>query len=372
MNIYIDGRALFKNPGGVNVTVVKLIEGLAKQGLSHKIYVVGFKNQKADHTPLKRVEYVWLPFHQKIYSAVFKFIKPISVNRWLPSKPDVVFYPNFIAFPWIKSAPKLALVHDTVHIDIPEVVEDKNLKYLNKFIPWQVKKGVRLAGTSRFVMEQLAKAYSLGIDQIIRIPLGVELSKSKKQAELSKVREKYKIDKNYLLFVGTIQPRKNIKRTVEAYTLLPQQIRDKYQLVLAGAPGWKKEDIMFYIKTRQDSGMNVKVTGFIDQSDLDALYQGAELLVFPSLYEGYGLPILEAMKNSTPVICADNSAQSELAKDAAIFADPDSAKDISEQIVRVVNNPDLRKDLIKVGKTRSMEYSWDKATDMLIKALEEL
>jgi glycosyltransferase involved in cell wall biosynthesis len=173
------------------------------------------------------------------------------------------------------------------------------------------------------------------------------------------VQQRYRLPPQYLLFVGTLEPRKNLTTLLHAYAMLRAERRaEGLKLVVAGRTGWLYADIFDTVKLL---GLEEEVifTGFVDDEDLPDLYRGGRLFVYPSLYEGFGLPILEAMASGLPVITSDLASMPEVAGDAAILVDPHDPKAIAEGIVRILAEDRLRDTLIQKGLGRARRFTWD-------------
>jgi glycosyltransferase involved in cell wall biosynthesis len=167
----------------------------------------------------------------------------------------------------------------------------------------------------------------------------------------------------YLLFVGTIEPRKNLRNVLKAYALLRDRLEDPPALVVAGGRGWRDAQL-------PELPSGVHMLGYVEQSDLAGMYSNAEALVFPSFYEGFGLPIVEAMAAGTAVITSGRGALAEVAGEAALFVDPDDPVDIASALQDIVEKPDLRADLISKGAVRVRSYTWEKTGIALRAAIE--
>jgi glycosyltransferase involved in cell wall biosynthesis len=165
------------------------------------------------------------------------------------------------------------------------------------------------------------------------------------------------IEKPYLLFVGTLEPRKNLRRVVEAFAKLPVAIREQHLLVIAGGSGWSGVDPQSVAAAAGISD-KVRLTGYVDDSTLDYLYAQARLLLMPSLYEGFGLPLVEAMAHGIPVVTSNRSSMPQVAADAALLVDPESVDQICAAIVRLVDDEALRTSLAEAGKKRAASLSW--------------
>lgn len=186
--------------------------------------------------------------------------------------------------------------------------------------------------------------------------------------EVRKVRLKYGLDSKYLLFVGTIQPRKNIIKLIQAYAKLQNR---KVDLVLVGKPGWLYDEIYKAPKKYSVSSF-VKFLGFVSEEDLPSLYSGSEAFVLPSLYEGFGLPILEAMACEVPVITSNTSSMPEVSGDNALLVKPNDVNDISHNLSRILNEEDLRLKLKDKGREWSRKFSWEKTAKETIRVFEKV
>jgi glycosyltransferase involved in cell wall biosynthesis len=181
------------------------------------------------------------------------------------------------------------------------------------------------------------------------------------------LKTKYGIEGDYVLFVGTLQPRKNIARLIEAFS----RIKDNTQLVVVGKKGWLYEEILeapkkFGVQDR------VKFLDFVPDEDLPLFYQNALCFVLPSLYEGFGLPVLEAMKYGCPVITSNVSSLPEAGGDAALYFNPEDISDIAANLRLMITKPQLRKELIKKGFEQIKKFSWEKTARETLKTLMEV
>ena len=183
------------------------------------------------------------------------------------------------------------------------------------------------------------------------------------------VKKKYGITKHYILSVCTLEPRKNLKSLIAAYCAMPN--RHEFQLVLAGMTGWIGSD---FFRDLERSGVtaNTVMTGYVQAGELAPLYSGAGVFVFPSLYEGFGLPVLEAMQCGCPVITSNSSSIPEVAGDGAIMLDPDDVAGLASAMERVLGDEALRRDLSARGLKRSRLFSWERSARALIDALTSI
>ena len=208
-------------------------------------------------------------------------------------------------------------------------------------------------------------------ERVSVVPLGVEpeLRPVADEQTLRSVREKYSLPAQFLLFIGTIEPRKNIVRIIESFASIADRV--PHHLVIAGRKGWKYHDV-FRTVNRLQLQSRVHFAGRIDESDVAALYSLADIFVWPSLYEGFGLPVLEAMACGTPVVTSNCSSLPEVAGSAALTVDPLATDEIAEAIMRLIDNAPLRGQLIAKGFVRASELTWKRTAASTLLVYEQL
>jgi alpha-1,3-rhamnosyl/mannosyltransferase len=172
--------------------------------------------------------------------------------------------------------------------------------------------------------------------------------------------------------VGTLEPRKNLRTLLEAFALLPSRLASQFQLVLAGKPGWGTANLEKYLQSYAKRSSLV-LTGYVGETDLRVLYASATMFVFPSFYEGFGLPVAEAMASGCPVIASTAPSLKEVAESAAIFVDPKGApEEWSKAMVRVADSSELRHSLAAAGRERAARFSWQTCAEQTSKALRSV
>ena len=276
------------------------------------------------------------------------------------------YYPYFFFSP----VKKVGILYDLVWKLYPETMELGNRVRMKLFTLRTVKKLDLLISISENTKKDARAILDLRT-RIEAIPLAADATIFYRAAPpaVSAGRKKYGITKKYILTVCTLEPRKNLKSLLAAYRTMPG--RRDYQLVLAGMTGWITTDFFKEIEA-SDIGTNIIVTGYVPSAELAPLYTGAELFVFPTLYEGFGLPVLEAMQCGCPVITSNTSSIPEVAGDAAILLDPDNAAGLSESMAKVLKNASLRKELSRKGLQRSRLFSWEKSARMFLASISSL
>ena len=186
---------------------------------------------------------------------------------------------------------------------------------------------------------------------------------------LAELRKKYSLPERFILFVGNNNPRKNLERTIRAYDLLKERTSLPHKLVIAGEQGWKFDRVKALegVRYRED----VLFTGFAADEDMPALYSAADLFAFPTLYEGFGIPVIEAQRCGTPVVTSNCSALPEVAGDGAVLVDPHDVENICAGMTKVLGDKDYAGELIRRGLENAKRFSWEKSAELLNQIIEE-
>ncbi len=261
---------------------------------------------------------------------------------------DFMIFPNFVAIPSLRNIPFAVMVHDMSFVDHPDYLTAGNRSFLQRFVPRSVKRATFIVTISDFTRSRIAHHYGQVVsDKTMVLPIPYEPSTQTKHPSVRKAIAKI-LDKPYVLFVGTIEPRKNIDNLIYGFAALPNQVRKKHTLVLAGNMGWKTEKIKEAVdKTKQD--ITIILPGYISDNERDTLYKHAASICLISHYEGFGMPVLEAMHYKKPLVVSDIAVFREVAGDYAIYCDKDSPKDIARAIdASLTHKP----------KPHKITYSW--------------
>jgi glycosyltransferase involved in cell wall biosynthesis len=268
--------------------------------------------------------------------------------------------------PFVKTRTRIVTtVHDLTHLYFPEFHTRDNVELSSKSMKHLVRKGGHFIAVSESTKRDLMRDYSIKDSRISVIYEACDRQRFRKIDNpeiLSRVREKYGIpDLPYFLTLNTLEPRKNLLNTIKAFNLLLEENPDlEVILVISGKKGWKCEDLFRHPAIKTD---RIIFTGFVEDEDLPALYSGAIALSYISYYEGFGLPLLEAMSCGTPVIYGNNSSMPEVAGDAGLPAKPDDVKEIKECFRRLLTDDALCKQLRKRTLENAARFSWKKAAE---------
>jgi len=274
--------------------------------------------------------------------------------------------PNAIAC--TTALPGIITLHDLSHLHYPQLHPNERVAYLRRQLPRSLHNASHIIVDAQSTRQELIEIFDLPGEHISVIPLGVDPSFHSANAEAaSSTLERFGLrPKHYLLSVGTLEPRKNIERTLQAYAALPEYLRRDFPLVLSGGKGWKDEAILARVKQIKLPG-RVVLTGYVAHQELLALYASCAVFVYPSLYEGFGLPILEAMAAGAPVITANTSAMPEVAGDAALLIDPMSADAIAAAMQRLLEDRELAAALSAHGRERARGFTWARTAQETLK-----
>jgi glycosyltransferase involved in cell wall biosynthesis len=264
---------------------------------------------------------------------------------------DLYWQPNFIPNNSINADKIVATVHDFSWEIYPEFQPVERVKYFQKYFYSSILRCDHIITGSQFTKREIIERTGVEPDKISVIYHGVNHT-------VFYPRTFEKPEQKYILAVGSIEPRKNLKNLLIAYSMLDESYRDKYNLLLVGAVGWNNTEIINEIKALSQW---VNYSGYVKDEELAQLYSNASLFIYPSVYEGFGIPPLEAMACATAVIASNASTLPEVCADAAYYVDPLDTKAIKEGILKVLGDEELQKALIAKGLVRAKEFNWEKS-----------
>ncbi len=257
---------------------------------------------------------------------------------------------------------KAAVVHDLVYLRYPEMVDKKIRDTQQKRLNWVKKESEIIFADSKTTKNDLVELLHVDAKKIYVNYPGVDITKPSEE-KIKRTLKKHDLDKPFILTVGKLEPRKNIKKLIEAFI---KTRSNKIDLVIVGPRGWENLE-QFNNETVKQS--NVKFLGFVPDSDLFALYSSCLFFIFPSLWEGFGYPVVEAMKLGTPVATSNTSSLKEIGENAALLFDPHNLDEITHSINTLIQNKKLRDELSKKGLERSKLFTWKNYYRILIKVL---
>lgn len=269
--------------------------------------------------------------------------------------------------------PTIVTVHDISFRLYPHYFPLRVRLMLSMLVPLSMRRARRVLTLSSSVKHEIVAHYGLPEDKIVVTGAApaAHFCPILDGDGLDAARARYGLTRPFILSVGNLQPRKNIRRLVQAYALLPPPIRSRYQLAIVGQALWQHSDVYQAVAEYQLQD-GVTFTGYVPDEDLPLLYNAADLFVYPSVYEGFGLPILEAMACGTPVVTSSASSLAEVAGDAGILVDPTCADDMASAMAAVLSNPDLANRLSERGLHRARSFSWEQTAGETLAAYQDI
>lgn len=311
-------------------------------------------------------------FSGYIYRALSTFL-PLPYSAFFGRKADVTHFFNYIVPPFV-SGKKVVTVHDMVYKAFPETVRGRTKLMLNTGLKKSMKRADIIVTDSEFSKSEILKYFPQHSGKIRVVPCGVDTDKFRPcedMERISQVKTSLGIEGEYFLYVGTIEPRKNLRRLIIAYNALAKKLPDAPKLVLAGGKGWLCDDI--YAKV-SEFHLEDKVifTKYVPAEDMNPLMCGSLAFVFPSIYEGFGMPPLEAMACGVPVLTTGEASLPEVTGDCAVICDAYSPKSIAEGMYRLCRDEKLRLELSRKGVERARQFSWERSAEALHKIYKEL
>ncbi|RFC53542.1 glycosyltransferase family 4 protein [Brumimicrobium aurantiacum] len=262
--------------------------------------------------------------------------------------------------------PQLAVIHDLNFEHNPQDVPKSVLKFFKKRFPIFAKKAARICTVSEFSKKDIVKTYGIPEEKIDVTYNGVSpVFKQIEESQGQKIRDQYTKGKPFILFVGAIHKRKNVQRLIEAYSSLKSKGRTDHQLLIVGEPMWNSQAV----NVDQSLEKFVHFTGHVALVELANIMGSASCLAFVSYFEGFGIPLIEAMQSGVPVLAGNKTSLPEIGGDAALYCDPFSVDDIAEKLEMILTDENLRISLIEKGLRRSEDFSWDYTARDLWKAI---
>ena len=269
----------------------------------------------------------------------------------------------------------LTIIHDISFCAFPQMIKFSDLFFLRTLIPFSIRRADKVIGVSRFTRDEILRHYESSpkkADYIYNAVADDFLRQTFSRETLEKIRKKYNLPEKFILYLGTLQPRKNIPVLIEAYAQIKEQLPGM-KLVLAGGKGHNYDQKIDETIRRNDLKKDeVFFPGFIAEEDKKAVMLLADSFCFPSLYEGFGIPILEAFACNVPCVVSEIPPHFEVAKDAALFFAPNDAKALAEKLRRISLETDLRAELLRKEKEQLGAFSWQKTTQKMLRIFEEM
>lgn len=345
MKIAIDIQTTLGQPTGFGFYVSNLVEALKKVDPNDEFALIRPAGETDFSTPRR---FIW-----------DQFTFPRKARK---AKVDLLHQPCF-SVPFIFHGPSVVTIHDIICILFPENIPFASKMFYSRWMPFSYRKATKFITISNSTKEDIVRVLKIPEEKITVVYNSYDESFTipTSSAKIQAVLKKYKIPGDYVLHVGTLEPRKNLNFLIDVFSAVLARPENKnLHLVIAGKKGWFYEGLFEKVRERQLEN-KVIFTGYIDNEDKPALYKGARIFAFPSMYEGFGLPPLEAIASGVPVISSNTSSMPEVIGDAGILISPKDTKKWIEAITRVNTDDELRDKMKEKNKIQAKKFSWDKA-----------
>lgn len=307
-----------------------------------------------------------------VYRSIMNFI-PIPYTMFFGKSADVTHFFNYVVPPKVHGK-TVVTVHDMVIKAYPETVRARTKYFLLTGLEKSMQRADVIVTDSYFSKSEIEKYYPKYANKVKVVPCGVDLERFypiEEKSKIENVKQKFNITTDYFLYIGTIEPRKNLTRLIEGYSIFAKKYPDCPKLVLAGGKGWLNDEIYNSIERL---GLKDKAlfTDYIPSADMCALINGAMGFLFPSIYEGFGMPPLEAMACGVPVLTSHEASLPEVVGNSAVMVDAYNVESIANGIEKLYVDENLRKELSVKGLQQSKKYTWENASEILYKIYEDL
>ncbi len=380
LHIGIDYTAAIVQGGGIGRFTRELVRALIDADGQYRFHLFSAKQPQlftvSDPIPnAQNVSYHESPLSERwLYRIWYRLRLPMPV-QWVTGSLDLFHSPDFVLPPLSGNIPSLLTVHDLSFVHFPETFPSRLVAYLNSVVPWSINRATHILADSVSTKNDLIDIWRIAADKITVLYGGVDdkFQRVADQEQISAVRARYEIgEEPYIFTVGTLQPRKNFQMLIRAFA--PVALNWPHNLIIAGGKGWMYEEMMAEVERQKMAG-RVKFIGFVDDADLPTLYSDATLFVFPSLYEGFGLPLLEAMACGVPVVTSNSSSLPEVVtgeEKSAIQLPPKEDSVWTKTIHELLNDPERRTSMVRSGLKQASRFSWSKAASQLLNLYQQL
>lgn len=365
--IIIDSILLLSPLTGIGRYTYEISKHIKQNDDFETSFFYGYISKKllapSDKSDIKSLKFL-LTKNQYIKKIARKIL--MFSSRIFSSTYDIYWQPSFIPNDGIKAKKIVTSVHDFSFILHKEYHPEERIEYFEKYFLKNIIKCDMIITGSEFSKKEILNRLSFTTNQVKVIYHGVNHNLFK---VLNNISVDFKLPKKFIFSVGSIEPRKNLVGLLKAYNHLNKEFKKEYKLVLAGFKGWENKEIMELIEQSKE---NIHYLGFISDDELAKVYNLASCFVFPSFYEGFGLPVLEAMACGAPVVCSNTTSLPEVGGDAVIYCNPHDIYDIKEKMKMVLNDKNIQQKMIEKGLKRVKQFTWEKSAYQHIEIFKSL
>ncbi|MFN8468648.1 MAG: glycosyltransferase family 1 protein [Caldilineaceae bacterium] len=374
--VAIDYTPAIRQQAGIGRIIRGQVAALiaAGAGLDLRLFVVG----RVDKSERQQAP---LPLHttpadeRNMVRLWHRLDVPLPRVEWFTGGPLDLLHATDFVLPPSKARRKLLTIHDLAFLFYPDAAMPSLHRYLNVVVPRSVRRADALVADSQHTARDLNEQWQVPLERITVVQGAVDHAHFRPVGDphqLAVVRQRYGLgERPYILALSRLEPRKNFVRLIEAFAAVRAEARLPHQLVIGGRKGWLYESIFARV---QELGLaeDVLFPGFVAEADLPALYSGAAFFAYPSLYEGFGLPIVEAMACGAPVLTSDNSCLPEAGGPGAIYVRAEDVDSIADGIVRLATDAGLAARLAAAGREHAAHFTWERSAQQLLSAYHKL
>ena len=367
MRIAIDARLGHYAQGGISQYTLNLIRALAATDQDNSYTI--FQNSADQREIVSQDNFRRVSLRTPSHHPLEQYL--LSLELLPKSSVDVIHWTDFIP-PFYNRHPSVITVHDLAFLLYPHFLTRDSARHYG-LIDHAVRRADHIIAVSEATRRDLVRLTGTPPKKITVIYEAAEsiYFPVQEQEALAQIRSKYHLSDGYILFVGTIEPRKNLKTLLRAFNMLIENYKAAVDLTIAGKAGWLYDDVYQLV---EELGLQKRVhfLGRVPTADLPLLYNAAQMLVLPSFYEGFGLPPLEAMACGIPAIVSDASAMPEVVSDAALRVAPEDVEGFAVAMQRLLSDADLRADMVAKGRKRVKSFSWERAAQETLEVYAKL
>ena len=366
MRIGFDVSALVKEAAGIGQCIINIIHNIMEIDKENEYFLFTYDKIKLPFSLKENwriVDYGGAKHQQiRFFTALPQILKKMKIQ--------VFFGTRHYLPPFNSNIRYVALVHDLIPLRMPELFTKKHLqrfKIFTSICKRQADSYIAVSDATKADILHYMKVPEEKI-QVIYEGANPNFTPEKDEAGIKETMERFGIEGSYLLCLSTVEPRKNMLRTIQAYEQYVLKNELPYQLVIVGGKGWNNGEIYDYVK-EHDLSSHVLFTGYVSNEDVKNIYANATIFIYASLYEGFGIPVLEAMQSGVPVITSNVSSMPEVAGDACILVDPYQVDEIKNAIIKILDSETLQAEMKEKGIAQAKKFSWRKCSEEVHKHL---